>query len=462
MRAWTHRLAASLLLVLAFAAAAADTVEDLERRVRELEREVAQLRKADAADPDRLAELERQIQILTEEIERLKLGEAAPAAEQSRHGLGPAASKVYAVREGVSIGGYGEALYENFAPQREDDAPSGRTDQVDFLRLVLYAGYKFHDRLVFNSEIEFEHATTGSGDDSKGEVSVEFAYLDFLLRDAVNLRAGMVLVPMGFLNELHEPPVFLGARRPQVEQRLIPTTWRENGVGVFGDLGPLSYRAYLVAALDALPGTSSDAAGFTAAGIRGGRASGSRSPARDVALTGRLDWTPVRGLTLGSSFWTGDTGQGAFTPGGAEIEARTTLADVHADWRWRGLQARALYVRTTIDDVELINEARGFTGDASVGERQFGWYGELGYDVLAGRGTGTAALIPFARHERFDTQHRVPAGFAASPANDVEITTVGLVYKPILNVAVKADWNSISNEARTGVDQVNLALGFLF
>src|SRR4030095_768336 len=102
----------------------------------------------------------------------------------------------------------------------------------------------------FNSEIEYEHATTGEGDEEKGEVSVEFAYLDYLIRPEVNVRAGLVLIPVGFINELHEPPVFLGARRPEVEDRIIPTTWRELGAGVFGDAGPITYRAYVVNGLD--------------------------------------------------------------------------------------------------------------------------------------------------------------------------------------------------------------------
>jgi len=446
------------------------TADSLERRIRDLERELAELRAAGVADPSRLEEIERQIRILAQEIENLKLGEAASEAAASRYGLGPAASKVYAVRRGVSVGGYGEALYENFARTRQDGSPSGRTDRLDFLRAVLYFGYKFSDRVVFNSEIEFEHATTGEGGEEKGEVSVEFAYLDFLLRGPLNVRAGLVLVPVGFINEQHEPPVFLGARRPAVEQRLVPTTWRENGAGLFGEAGPVAYRAFFVTGLAAVGGTSSGAEGFDGSGIRAGRSSGSRAAAEDFALVGRLDGRPWPGLLLGASFYSGRAGQGRTTPGGERIRARTTLADLHAELRFRGLEARALFVRTSIGDIELVNEAQGIPPCSedpvsclgSVGERQFGWYGEIGYNVLAHRPGTRQTLVPFVRLERFDTQDRVPAGFGSDPANDVTVKTFGLVWKPILNVAVKADFQRIENEARRGVDQVNVGLGLLF
>jgi len=230
-----------------------DRIHELELRIAELEALIHGLEETDkGVDPNKIEELERQIRILAEEIEDLKMSDVVEPIEDIERGLGPSASKVYQVDRGVSVGGYGELLYENFASEQEDSAPSGKTDQLDLLRAVLYFGYKFNDRIVFNSEIEYEHASTGR----EGEVSVEFAYLDFLFRDAVNVRAGLILLPMGFVNELHEPPTFLGARRPYVETLLIPTTWRENGAGVYGEHGPISYRAYVTNGLAALGGTS--------------------------------------------------------------------------------------------------------------------------------------------------------------------------------------------------------------
>ena len=450
-----------LALAISGTAGAAETdVERLEARIAELERTIATLR-AEGEDDPRITEIERAVEVLGQEIEALKVGDAVDAddAGGGRYGLGPAASRVYGVGRGVSIGGYGEMLYENFDSKRQDGAEAGKTDQIDFLRAIVYLGYKFDDRIVFNSEIEFEHASTGKD----GEVSVEFAYLDFLLRDAFNVRVGMFLAPLGFVNEWHEPPVFLGARRPYVEQNIIPSTWRENGAGVFGDFGKFTYRAYVGTGLTSVAGTASGADGFSASGVRGGRQSGSKAAFEDPGLFGRLDYAPVEGLTFGVSGYTGDTGQGARTPTtDLPVGGATTISDAHVDWRWRGLQARGVYARTTIDDAELINEAQDLVGAESVGERQYGWYAEVGYDVLAHRSNTRQALIPYVRHERYDTQDEVPEGFAKDPSRNVTVTTVGVAWKPIVNVVVKVDYNKIENEAETGVDQINAAIGFLF
>jgi hypothetical protein len=438
------------------------TANDLEKRVHELEQHVAELKQAPGTDAAKVAELERQIQILAQEIESLKLGEAAPAPSGPSHGLGPSASKVYGAKKGVSIGGYGEGLYSNPSSTLQDGTPSGREAQLDWLRAVLYFGVKFDDRILFNSEIEVEHATTGEGGEARGEVALEFAYLDFLVRPQVNVRAGLVLVPMGFVNERHEPPTYFGTRRPLVETIVLPTTWSEIGVGVYGEVGPkVTYRAYVTSGLAAAAGNSSGAEGFTAQGIRDGRAEGSQAAAEDLALTGRIDGDPVTGLTIGASFFTGDAGQKKPVAGG-RLSARTTIVDGHVEYRWRGLQLRGLYARTTIAHAEEVNAAQGFAGSSSVGSRQYGWYGEGGYDVLTHVADCRHALIPYLRYERLDTQNAVPAGFAADPANDLTLTTAGLQWKPIPNVSVKVDWNRTTTAARTGFDEWNLALGYMF
>ena len=130
-----------------------------------------------------IEELERRVEILAEELERLRSGEVEREVtidEARALGLAPSAAATYGQDTGVSIAGYGEMLYENYA--------SSKTDQFDFLRAILYAGYRFNDRFLFNSEIEVEHAK---------EIFVEFAYVDFLATENIGLRAGMLLIPMG-------------------------------------------------------------------------------------------------------------------------------------------------------------------------------------------------------------------------------------------------------------------------
>ena len=119
----------------------------------------------------------------------------------------------------------------------------------------------------------------------------------------------------------------------------------------------------------------------------------------------------------------GSSGQGLKTAGGRRIAASTRLVEGHLEWKWRGLELRALGVQARLDDVAALNAALGFTGDASIGQKLQGYYTQVGYDLLAGRG-GEKALIPYVRYERYDTQKEVPAGFSPNPVNDVRSLTL--------------------------------------
>ena len=430
------------------------SVEDLKKQIAALSAELARL-KADAPESDRLAELERRIDLLAQELEKSRTGGATEvdAPVQGEPGLGPAASKIYRKGKGVSIGGYGEVTYDHPSSTQQDGTPSGLVPRVDLLRYVTYLGYKFSDKVLLNSEIEFEHASSGEGAEERGEVSVEFAYLEFRPWKHVGFRAGEVLLPIGFLNELHEPPIFNGAQRNQVETQILPTTWPENGLGFFGEQGPIQWRTYVVAGLDST--------GFSSEGIREGRQEGSLSKAKSLAFTGRLDYTGVHGLLLGGSFVLGDSGQGAQIDG-QTIGGRVNLFDLHAQYQARGFQVRALYSRGSVDDVALIDAQNGLSGSESVGERQYGWYIETAYDVMASRSASQWAVTPFVRYERLNPQDRVPAGFEKDPALDQTVWTTGVGVKPLHNVVFKADYQWFPNKANTGVNQFNLAVGYLF
>ena len=204
------------------------------------------------------------------------------------------AQSASAPREGVpTLSGYME-MHLN----KVEDLPT----QIDFHRFVLMVGHSFSDRLKFWSEVEVEHAFVEGGEET-GEVAVEQAYVDLMINRRMSLRAGMVLVPVGIQNERHEPPTFQGVERTFVDTVIVPTTWRDTGIGLFGDLGGgFSYRAY------ALPGLN--AAEFSAdEGIAEGRQQGSQADASDPAVTGRLEYRRG-GLTSGASFWRGGSGFG--------------------------------------------------------------------------------------------------------------------------------------------------------
>src|SRR5919107_1722296 len=357
---------------------------------------------AQERDTTRIRRLEAQVEAITRELEELRLGrDLVVEADTSVYGFGPAASKVYKVRQGVSLGGYGEVLYENFAGSREDDTPSGATDRLDALRGIVYVGYKFSDKVLFNSELEFEHGSTEDG----GSVSIEFAYLEYRLSNRLGFRAGLLLPPMGFINEVHEPPAFLGARRPETERQIIPSTWRESGVGVFGGAGGFSHRGYL--------GNGFDAGGFPAWGIRGGRQNGAEATAENFGVVGRLDYTGLLGLTIGTSAYIGNSGQGVPLPSNpaATLDARTVIWEGHAQYKAGGFDLSGLLAISTLDQASEINALIGLAGDESVGERLVGWYLQGGYDVLRASRSGHQ-LVPYVRYEQINTQDRVPAGFS--------------------------------------------------
>ena len=427
----------------------AQDTADLERRLRELEQKIAQLQSAQPS-PD-LAEVRRQIDILGREIEALKTRQTdrTAVADREQYGLGAAASKVYRVDHGISFGGYGEMLYENYAGSNDAGARATSKDKFDMLRGILYTGYKYNDRVLFNSEIEFEHGSTGLG----GEASVEFAYLDFMVRPDIGVRTGLLLVPMGLANEQHEPTTYLTARRSATETAIIPTTWREMGAGVFGETGQLSWRAYLV---NSIRGDR-----FTSGGVRGGRQKGANALIEDIALTGRLDWEPIDGTVIGGALFAGNTGQGS-TVGGDVVEARLTMFDLHAETSFRGATLRGLWTRATIDDADQLNALGNVTGNRSVGESLGGWYVEAGYDLATLRGFGERSLTPYVRYEMLDTQRSVPSGFSRNPASEQKILTLGVQFRPIPQTVIKADYQDADNEAGTGLDQWNIGIGYIF
>jgi hypothetical protein len=167
------------------------------------------------------------------------------------------------------------------------------------------------------------------------------------------------------------------------------------------------------------------------------------------------------GTTVGGSFFAGNSGQANVT-GGETVDARLTLFDVHAESRFRGATVRALWARGTIDDVAELNALNAFTGNRSIGESLGGWYVEGGYDLSSLFEFGERSLTPYVRYEQLDTQRSVPSGFSRNPANDQRIFTYGLQFRPIPQAVIKADYQDVENEAGTGLNQWNFAIGYIF
>ncbi|EIC31593.1 MULTISPECIES: hypothetical protein [Methylomicrobium] len=406
--------------------------------------------------------------MLAGEVEKLKTQLFIPESREykSQYGLGPAASNVYRVNRGLSIGGYGEAMYTSYANARGDNTTN--KDTADLERAVIYLGYKFNDWIILNNEFEFEHATTGEGGEEKGEVSVEFSQLDFLLDPKYNIRAGLMLMPMGFINEMHEPTTFHGNHRPDVERYIIPSTWREMGAGLFGEILPgLQYRMYATNGLNAKE--------FSNVGITEGRQGGSNSQAEDFAFTGRLDYSPnfAPGLMVGASTFLGNSGQKDIVDfNGNTVNVFTQLYEGHIEYKHRGLELRALGAWSKIDNTEFLNPLLGAGGP--VGKENYGWYVEAAHDIMPFLWKDSNQyLAPFFRVERYNTLASVakdPATgmpFDQSTGLDRWIYQAGLSYKPISNIVIKADYRNIQDRKLVplGVpfgDEFNLGVGFIY
>ena len=408
-------------------------------------------------DSERIDDLEGKLGVLAEEVGRLESIFAVPEelALVSFHGLGPAASKVYKKDGGLSIGGYGENRIRTFHNTDDDD----RDNDYDALRAVLYVGYKFNDNWVLNSEIEYEHAGR--------EVSVEFLTVDYIWRNEINFRAGNLLVPMGFVNEIHEPTFFYGAERPEVERTILPSTWHENGAGVWGRFADrVEYRFYVMNGFNGQD--------FTSSGLRDGRQDGSEALANDFAFVGRVDVDVVQGMTVGGSVYTGQSGQEQTSDAtGADRnvpDAQTTIYELHAQYKGNGASLRALWTEAFVDEAGRLSRVLAMDATASVAQQMRGWYLEAAYDILPLFMESTRASVePFFRFERYDTQRDVSdLGFDRDRTKDIDLYVAGVQFKPIPQIVFKLDYRHFdlartsSTGARQRADEVQGLVGFVF
>jgi hypothetical protein len=426
---------------------------------------------AQAAEPARVEEVERRQTILTEEVRKIREFLVLPETQELKgyYGLGPAASKVYGIPRGLSIGGYGETNFKIVTANA-----NGTDNEFDFVRFVTYLGYKFNDKFVLNTELEIEHATTEETVSSgSGAFELEFATLDYLYNPAANARAGLMLVPVGFINEVHEPPFYLGNVRPPVEQQLIPTTWRALGLGLFGQPLPgLEYKAYGLTSLNAL--------GYqTLNTLRDARQQGDQERASDWSFVGRLDYAPFIEWSSGGSLYVGDQGQneeyGNEDVGFRKAGVLTQLYEIHTQVQTHGFWFRALGTTVLIDDAGILSlddqiQARqgcNITDPTSactpIGKVLLGAYAEVAYDVLPFfLPETTQYLAPWFRYSWLDTNNKVPAGFMRDRAARQHFYEFGLQYKPIPQIVFKADYHIQDAEQGTLPDELRLGGGFVF
>ena len=399
----------------------------------------------------RIEQLERQLQELGARVVQLEgeNGEAstepadgATAEPQATAAPAAAGQEASSVSQTGPISGYMD--FHLNRPEHEDP-------QLDFHRFVLLFNHSFSDRLRFIGELEIEHALV-EGLEESGELELEQAYLDFRVHPAFNIRAGMLLAPVGIINERHEPPSFHGVERPFVDTVIIPSTWFDAGAGVHGTFGGgWQYRAYLMAPLDATRITADE-------GLAEARQKGFQSNVRNIAQTARLEYGGVRGLVLGTSFWQGKSGFNF-----RRENARVGLVEFDGRYHTGPIAIRGEFAQVFVDGAAELNDLlqRSTGVNPNIARQMRGFYVEPSVRPLPGLRYDLAA---FVRYENFDTQFRMPPGVLPLKQFDRAAWVVGASYFPDPDVVLKIDYSIIRNRSALfgSADSLNIGLGWWF
>jgi predicted porin len=325
--------------------------------------------------------------------------------------------------ERTQIGGYGELHYNNI----DASDPANDNKEIDFHRFVLYVGHQFTDHIRLFSELELEHSIAGDG--QNGEVELEQAYLEFDLQDNLQAKGGLFLLPVGILNETHEPNTFYGVERNDVENIIIPATWWAGGAGLSGRHA--SGISWDVAVHE---GLAMDPATFR---VRSGRQKTSEASAENLAYTGRLRYTGLPGLELAASaHYQTDASQQS----GDGLDSGLLL-ETHLVYEQGPFGLRALYARWDFDGTAVA---------AADADRQTGWYLEPSFKIRSDIGL-------YTRYEDIE---------AARSQDRFDQWEFGVNYWPHEDVVIKADYRSrdhdLAAEAGRDFDAFDLGIGYQF
>lgn len=323
----------------------------------------------------------------------------------------------------TTIGGYGELHYNNLS-----NGAGQEKKELDFHRFVLFINHEFNDDIRLFTEFELEHALAGEG--KGGEVELEQAYVQFDMNDSQQINAGVFLIPVGILNETHEPPTFYGVERNPVEKNIIPATWWEGGAQFAGqNASGISYSVALHSGLN----VESDPTDSKFANIRSGRQKVSFAVANNLAATANLRYTGVPGLTLsGTLNYQDDISQ--LENDGVDS---ATLLEAHARYTISDVTLTALYASWDID---------GDVIAAAEKDKQDGAYIEASYRINPEWGV-------FVRQNQWDN--------GGAGDTQKEQTDIGFNYWPHEDVVLKADYMT-QNDVAGDFDGFNLGIGYQF
>ena len=357
----------------------------------------------------------------------------------------------------VTLGTYAQIDYNQ--PINDTSYSNGK---MDVHRLVIFMGYKFNDRAHFVSEIEIEHVK---------ELYVEQAFLNYKITDKINFRGGLMLIPMGIINEYHEPTTYNGVERPNMDGKIVPTTWREMGAGFSGNLDDISLKYQLYA----VNGFNSYNGGATlrgSDGFRKGRQKGAESFISSPNFSGKVDYYGIRGLKIGAAGYFGNTQSTAYN---GILRSDTTQAMERADstvlgiamfgldarFNYKALQMRGQFVMANIDNSNAYN----VYNSKDLGSSMMGYYGELGYDVLSLiKKDAKERVVLFGRYEFYDTHNSVAGDLEKNDSYARTDITLGVNYHVANGAVIKGDYQMFSNEAEGNEpsSQLNFGIGVWF
>ena len=379
------------------------------------------------------------------------------------------------------IEGYGEFLYQRYDYGRNQNRLNGSEPDsratIDIRRFNLEFQSEFGEGLAFEVEIEFEHGGTGSALELEyeefgeyefevekgGEVQLEQIHLTKTFSPALSVQLGEIMVPIGLTNSYHGPTEYLGSVRPESEENLIPNTWHERGVAVLGAVRGFGYRVQVVNGLDST--------GFASRNwiVEGKQQKFEQSIATDLAVAGRLEYSPLRGLTLGVSGYRGNSTRNRPKKDMEGTDGHVAIGAGHLVYGGERLHARAGFLHGTLENSDLISRRNASlsrfiqTPRTPVGSAARAWSAELGYDVgpllLPDDGS---RLLPFVRYERYDPMHETERGVFDVVRFDNSVTTVGAAWFLREGVVVKADYSMRKVGRGTYNDENTFTLALAF
>jgi len=394
---------------------------------------------------------------------------------------------------GLSIGAYGVVI---FGSQQNPTAGGHWQNGFDARRMVLLPTYAITDNIIFNAEIEFEHAGAGFDNDDKlhRTAEIEQLWVDFKIMDQFNVRApGIDLVPIGFINQHHEPTQFYSVRRPELYNGLIPSTWKVPATSVYGTVTDgVKYQVMLSMSnedfgdsFDARTGAKTVPPPGTAyaPGIDGKSALGFSLPplgdfqqlVNNVAVSGRLDLAPpaVPGFAGSvSAYYSSNT-----TPRGAHDDlgdflGKSSLTMFDAEFRYRvpqtGLELRGEYVKAMFGNPANLCANNDSDPTNNVGKAMVGYSAEAAYHIAMGTILGSEwEAVPFYRYTYENLQ---TAGFAGTDVNgptgagQMQFHSAGIAVFPSQKLVLKATYQKVINKDPAGAksDSILGGVGFFF